>query len=257
VALDDLEGLAALYDHPEPGPGQDVAVRVNMVSSVDGAAAADGLTAGMSTPADRAVFRVLRSVADVVLVGAGTARAENYGPASVPEALAGWRRDRGLRTAPVVVQVTRSGRVHEGHGMFVRPGAAVVVTSTTDPDVLGRLRGLAGDTGVLRARAADGGVDVAETLAALAERGWRRVLCEGGPTWLARMATADAVDEWCVTTSPVALPVRAPRITSGAGADDTTGPHGARRPLALHGLAVYDSTVLARWRRRGGHAASA
>jgi 5-amino-6-(5-phosphoribosylamino)uracil reductase len=257
VPLDDVQGLAALYDHPARERAGPVAVRVNMVSSVDGAAAADGVTAGMSTPADRAVFRVLRAVADVVLVGAGTARAEDYGPATVPAELAEWRARRGLRPAPVVVQVTRSGRVHEGRGMFAEPGAAAVVTSTTDPEVLRHLRGLAGDAGVLRAPATDGGVDVAGALAALADRGWRRVLCEGGPTWLARMAAADAVDEWCVTTSPLALPVRAPRITSGPAAGDAPGTTGTVRPLALHGLAVHDSTVLARWRRPGGHAASA
>jgi 5-amino-6-(5-phosphoribosylamino)uracil reductase len=254
VALDDLEGLAALYDHPAPAAGNRVAVRVNMVSSVDGAAAAAGVTAPMSTPADRAVFRVLRAMADVVLVGAGTARAEDYGPASVPAGLAGWRRERGLRPAPVVVQVTRSGRVHEGRGMFAEPGAAAVVTSSTDPDVLRRLGQLVGDSGVLRAPAADGGVDVPAALAALGGRRWERVLCEGGPTLLARMSAADAVDEWCVTTTPLAVPVHAPRITSGPEVDDTTS--GATlRELALHGLAVHDSTVLARWRRRGGHAA--
>ncbi|MGF1661376.1 MAG: dihydrofolate reductase family protein [Kineosporiaceae bacterium] len=256
VALDDLEGLASLYEHPAPEPGREVAVRVNMVASVDGAAAADGVTAPMSTPADRAVFRVLRAMADVVLVGAGTARAEDYGPAEVPRGLAGWRRSRGLGPTPVIVQVTRSGLVHEGRGMFAEPGRAAVVTSATDPVVLRRLRELAGETGVVDAPAGDGGIDVAAALAGLAARGWGRVLCEGGPTFLARMAAADAVDEWCVTTSPLAVPVAAPRITSGPEVGDPQSRDPAVRELALHGLAVHDSTVLARWRRRGRHAAS-
>lgn len=253
IGLDDLEALAAWYDHPAAEPDSGVAVRVNMVSSVDGAAAADGATAAMATPADRAVFRVLRAVADVVLVGAGTARAENYGPASVPHGLRRWRRDRGLPSAPVIVQVTGSGRVHTGRGMFAEAGAAAVVTSSEDPDVLDRLRRLAGASGVIRARDPGGGVDVTAALDALAERGWRRVLCEGGPTLLARMAAADLLDEWCVTTSPLAVPVRAPRITAGPDPDD--GPTPAPRPLSLWGLAVHESTVLARW-RRGGPAAA-
>ncbi|MGF1647660.1 MAG: dihydrofolate reductase family protein [Kineosporiaceae bacterium] len=256
MALDDVEGLAALYDHPHPEIGTDIAVRVNMVASVDGAAAAGGVTAPMSTPADRAVFSVLRAVADVVLVGAGTARAENYGPASTPAGLVEWRRSRGLRAAPVIVQVTGSGRVHEGRGMFTEPGAAAVVTSSTDPDVLGRLRALAGDGAVLEAPAPDGSVDVPAALSGLASRGWSRVLCEGGPTLLARMAGADAVDEWCVTTSPLALPVLAPRITAGPAVEDSTGEVAAGRPLTLHALVVHDSTVLTRWRRPRGHAAS-
>lgn len=216
-----------------------------MVSSVDGAAAAQGVTAPMSTPADRAVFRVLRAMSDVVLVGAGTARVENYGPASTPDALVDWRRERGLRPAPVIIQVTRSGRVHEGRGMFAEPGAAAVVTSSTDAEVLARLRGLAGESGVIQAPTSNGGLDIPAALAGMAERGWVRVLCEGGPTFLARMAAADAVDEWCVTTAPLAVPVAATRITSGP---DDGGPDRVR-PLHLWGLGVHESTVLARWRR--------
>lgn len=244
IPLADLAGLAAWYDHPAPPPGRGAAVRVNMVSSVDGAAAAQGVSAPMSTPADRAVFKVLRAMSDVVLVGAGTARAENYGPASTPEALAGWRREQGLGPAPVVVQVTRSGRVHEGRGMFTEPGAAAVVTSTTDADVLARLRRLAGESGVVHAPTPDGGLDIPAALATMADRGWVRILCEGGPTFLARMAAADTVDEWCVTTAPLAVPVAATRITAGP---DDGGPDSVR-PLQLWGLGVHRSTVLARWR---------
>src|SRR5690348_5044510 len=54
-------------------------VVVNMVSSVDGAISLDGVSAGLSGADDKAVFFHLRSLADVVLVGAGTAREENYG----------------------------------------------------------------------------------------------------------------------------------------------------------------------------------
>ncbi|MGH8861898.1 MAG: dihydrofolate reductase family protein, partial [Jatrophihabitantaceae bacterium] len=57
-------------------------IRANMVVSVDGAAAAGGLSAGLQTPGDNRVFAALRDLADVVLVGSGTAAAENYGPAS-------------------------------------------------------------------------------------------------------------------------------------------------------------------------------
>src|SRR5436305_295495 len=60
-------------------------VRANFVSSLDGASTLQGKSAGLSSEADRALFHLLRSMTDVVLVGAGTARAENYGGAKAPE----------------------------------------------------------------------------------------------------------------------------------------------------------------------------
>ena len=63
------------------------AVRLNMISSVDGSTALDGRSGGLGGPADRKVFAALRSLADVVLVAAGTVRAENYGPGSLPIAV--------------------------------------------------------------------------------------------------------------------------------------------------------------------------
>jgi riboflavin biosynthesis pyrimidine reductase len=211
-----------------------------MVATVDGAAAAGGVTATISTAADRAVFRVLRAVCDAVLVGAGTARAESYGPAGVPPGLAEWRAEHGLAPAPVMVQVTRSGAVHTGRDMFHPQGRAAIVTSTDDPAVLARLAQLAGPDDVIRAPG-EGGVDVATMLRGLAERGWRRVLCEGGPSLLGRMLAVDAVDELCVTSAPVLAPGPAPRIVEGV----ELSPRG----LLLSALAESDSTLLARWRR--------
>ena len=63
------------------------AVRLNMISSVDGATALDGVSGGLGSLADKKVFAVLRSLADVVLVAAGTVRAEHYGPSTVPIAV--------------------------------------------------------------------------------------------------------------------------------------------------------------------------
>ena len=64
---------AALYAYPS-GPW----LRANMVSSVDGAASLDGVTQGLSSKADRRLFALLRTLADVIVVGAATVRAENY-----------------------------------------------------------------------------------------------------------------------------------------------------------------------------------
>lgn len=70
---------AALYGDLAPG-GTRPTVRLNMIASVDGATAVAGVSGGLGGAADQALFAVLRSQADVVLVAAGTIRAEHYGP---------------------------------------------------------------------------------------------------------------------------------------------------------------------------------
>ena len=76
--LDDA-GLAARYACPEPGQ-RSPWVRANMVASLDGAATLLGRSGGLSSEADQQVFAMLRAITDVILVGAGTVRAEGYGP---------------------------------------------------------------------------------------------------------------------------------------------------------------------------------
>ncbi|MGW3318706.1 dihydrofolate reductase family protein, partial [Streptomyces fungicidicus] len=79
--------LAAAYAYPEPGPeGREPWLRANMVSTLDGAAQHDGRSQPISCPADMRIFGVLRALADVVLVGAETAR-QHSSSASSPAAL--------------------------------------------------------------------------------------------------------------------------------------------------------------------------
>ena len=83
--IEAIEPLAVYRDLPVVGGRP--AVRLNMISSVDGATAVEGRSGGLGGPADRKVFAALRSLADVILVAAGTVRTENYGPANVPIAV--------------------------------------------------------------------------------------------------------------------------------------------------------------------------
>ncbi|WP_369639949.1 dihydrofolate reductase family protein, partial [Nocardia sp. JMUB6875] len=87
IQLTDLtrDELVELYAYPvEPSVPY---VRVNFVTSIDGAVTVDGRSGGLGTPADKTVFALLRDLADVVLIGAGTARAENYGAAQTDSEL--------------------------------------------------------------------------------------------------------------------------------------------------------------------------
>src|SRR3954466_1045562 len=76
--LDD-DTLARLYAYPLLDGGESW-LRVNFVSTLDGAATgADGRSGSINTGADREVFALLRALADVGVIGAGTAGGGGYG----------------------------------------------------------------------------------------------------------------------------------------------------------------------------------
>ncbi|MFP5334800.1 MAG: pyrimidine reductase family protein [Actinomycetes bacterium] len=230
------EVLAGLYACPGPRW-----LRANMVTTLDGAASGgDGLSGSISTPADVRVFVLLRSLADVVLAGAGTVRAERYGPPKARPALARRREAGGQPPAPALAVVTRRGNVPLDQGLFDgdRPALCVTCRAAGD-DALARLRDAAGPDNVVVA--GDEDVDLRRALDALAERGLGRVLCEGGPSLLGDVASAGLLDELCLTTSPVVTGGEAPRIVHGP-------PLGL--PMTLAHLLHGDGTLLARWVRQ-------
>ena len=239
-----VRALAEHYAYPTTADEGRAWLRANMATSLDGAvSAADGRSASVSGEADKQVFRVLRGLADVVVVGAGTARTEGYGPARPHPLLAAARREQGRREAAVVVQVTRSGVVQAGKGMFEAPGAALVAMPAGDDEAHARAVAVAGEDAVLLVgHVKRGGTDLADLLERLAGRGLTRVLCEGGPALLGAMAAADLLDELCLTTSPVLVAGGGNRSVVGAGVDPLR--------FGLAGLLHADGTLLARWERR-------
>jgi len=235
-----LQALADLYAYPDPMPGRGW-VRANMVSSLDGAASgADGRSGSVSGPVDRTVFSVLRSLADVVVVGAGTIRAEGYQAPKPNPAFADRRADAGQLPAPALAIVTRSGRIPADTGLF--QGASptyVVTTSSTD---LTPLHALAGPDHVIVA--GDDEVDLVDAISVLASRGLRRVLLEGGPTLLGGALAANRVDELCLTWSPLLVGGDGPRIATGPPARLTARP--------AHLIAAED-VLLGRWLIQAHH----
>jgi riboflavin-specific deaminase-like protein len=85
-------------------------VIINMVSSLDGKATAEGKAGTIGSPADRTLMRILRARADAVMVGAGTIRAEKL-TLAVPENLSRERKIRGLDPQPLAVIITATGDV--------------------------------------------------------------------------------------------------------------------------------------------------
>ena len=197
-----LDALAGLYAYPDADAlAARPWVRANMVTSADGAAWLDGRAGGLSGPADRLVFSVLRSLADVILVGAGTARAERYRPVRDIEALP--RLRQGQPVTPPIAVVSRAldldldGRLLAG----APPGRARTIVLTTKAAPADRRAAAARHADVIVA--GEDLVTAARAVSALAERGFRRILAEGGPTLLGFIAAARLLDELCLTYSPI------------------------------------------------------
>ena len=234
---DEAELLALFADVPTSG----VHVRANMVSTVDGAATgASRVSGSINGPADFRVFRVLRALADVVLVGAGTVRAERYTPLEVPAELRAARAALGRADALELAVVTASGELPDSLLDTDRP--PLVLTTASAPS-LDALRSRLGEDRVV---VADGGVpgavDPRAVVAALGERGLVHVLAEGGPTLLAQLVDADLVDELCLTWSPQLLGGPAARIRH------LPTWFAPPRALTLAHLLHADGVLLGRWR---------
>lgn len=208
--------LLAAYAPSEPPAGRPH-VRLNMVESLDGSVAVDGRAGPLGGPADRRLFLALRALADVVLVGAGTVRAENYGPVRLAEPLRAFRAGRGHTPVPPLAVVSAACRLNWAGPLFTAapegPRPVVLTVAAAKAEDVAEARRVA-DVAVV----GDETVDVGRVLAALAERGARHVLCEGGPVLNATLLAAGAVDELCVTVAPVMVG-SGPRLVAPAGVD--------------------------------------
>lgn len=192
-------------------------VRSNFVATLDGAAhASDGRSGSLGGDIDTHVFSILRSLADVVVVGAGTARDEGYGPSSVPIAVVSRRLD-----VPEALLV---------------PGQIVITTADAPADAMARLVDV-----VDVIAAGTGSIDWTQVLERLAARGLNRVLCEGGPSLHGDLVALDLVDEICLTIAPVLAAGEAPRIAHSPTAVD--------RPMTLGHALDVDGVLLTRWVR--------
>lgn len=227
--------LASFYADPPAG------VRANMIFSADGAAAFGGRAGPLSGAVDQQLLGVLRGFADVVLVGAGTARAENYGPVRLTEAQQAERHAEGHPDPPPVAVVTRTGDLPAR--LFSDPyqPPILVTTERTAPthdepaDRLSRVFAAGQDS-----------VDLVRAVRLLSAAGMPRILCEGGPTLLDELVETGAVDEICVTLSPklaASQPVR-----SGGPPSLLAVPVGMRLDHAL----VHEDFVFLKYSRTSG-----
>jgi len=228
--VDVYADLPVAHDRP--------AVRLNMIVSVDGGTSWNGVSGALGGPADKALFGVLRSLTDIVLVASGTMRAEKYGPAVLPDAVKAERRARGQRPVPPIAVVSRTCDFDWNAPFFAaateRP--IVVTVETVDGERRKRAEEVA-DVVI----AGERDVDFRAAVRELGARGASSVLAEGGPTLNGELAHAGLLDELCVTLSPLLASGDAKRIIAGSSLDEL-------EPLELRSLLEQDNYLFLRYR---------
>ncbi|TFD81332.1 pyrimidine reductase [Cryobacterium sp. Sr8] len=184
----DAAGRNWLLAHYRQGDGP--FLRVNMIASLNGSATGDdGTSNTLTSRLDRRILGVIRELSDVVLVGAGSVRAEGY---VVPAKAA-------------LAVVTSSGDL-SGHRLDARPADAaghpvLILCARSNLDRARASVGTARAT-IVPLDDEGGDITVAAIVRALADRGLDRIVCEGGPVLAGQLFAADLVDEFCLSTSP-------------------------------------------------------
>ncbi|QXJ20542.1 pyrimidine reductase family protein [Actinomadura graeca] len=231
--------LAERYAYPGHGPF----LRANMVASLDGAAQRDGLSGGLGGEADRALFSLLRGLADVVIVGAGTVRAEGYGPVRPDDGWGGVRDGRA--PVPPLAIVSRSLDLDLDAPVFTEAAARTIVLAPAAADPA-RLRAARERAEVIVAGEAS--LDFTAAVRELEARGHRRMLCEGGPAVLGGLVEAGLLDELCLTLSPRLIGGRPTRILNGP-------PVSVPPEMTLGHALEDDGFLFLRYTSRGGDGA--
>ncbi|SEE95610.1 pyrimidine reductase family protein [Ruania alba] len=209
-------------------------LRANMIASIDGAATHQGLSGGLNNPADKQVFDLLRRLADVVLVGAGTLRAEGYGGLRVDEEDVAWRRAHGLPDHPVLAIVSSRLALEPSSPLFTEaPRRPLLFTHEQSPQ---RQRAALGEVADVVVCGHDA-VDPAGVVAELVVRGMPQMLCEGGPHLLGTLA--GVLDELCLTVSPLLEGGGAVRILRDAPL--------AHQPMRLAGVLRAEDMLFLRY----------
>jgi riboflavin biosynthesis pyrimidine reductase len=228
--LDDA-GLVEAYRLPA---GR--SLRVNFVASLDGAITVGGRSAGLGTPGDKRVFDLLRALADVVLVGHGTAEAEGYGPITADSRVGRLRASLGRpATAPIAVVSRRASLDPDGDLATAAVSPTILVTCASADTAR---RAALADAGVTVLVCGDDDVDLPAALDALADRGHEQVLCEGGPQLLHAALSAGVADELDLSIAPALVGGEARLLGSAL-------PEAVR--LELHQLLEEDGMLFARY----------
>jgi riboflavin-specific deaminase-like protein len=210
---------------------------LNMVSTLDGKATIEWRTKGISSDLDRELFHHLRTQADAVMVGAGTARVERYGRIAKSDELRAKREREGLAADPLAVVVSASLDLPADLPLLQQREQKVVIATGADAV----LQGTQAEIEYLRV-----GDDLPLLLSTLRqEHGVRSILCEGGPTLNSHLFAAGLVDELFLTMSP--------KVSGGAAALTIVAGRGLVEPaeMAPVSVAIGEGELFTRWQTRG------
>lgn len=204
-------------------------IYTNMITTLDGASAVEGLSGGLGGPSDRRMFRALRSVADAILVGSATAMSERYQPA---------RPNQAGKRPPIVI-LTTALHLDIDLPLFRDPASRPILATTeaASERERARFREVAdvvtfGSTSV----------DPHRLVRYLFQRGVRRALLEGGPRVNGHFVAEDLIDEWNLTLSPLLV---AGQSSRSAHSNSACAP----LPRKLERLWESDGTLFGRWTR--------
>ena len=235
------DALAPYLKVDRSQPAHECWVTGHMVAGLDGTASVGGRVGSLSTPPDQALFRRMRQIADIVLVGAETVRREGYGPIQLSEEARAHRLQHARSPTPPLAVVSRSLAFDWSKSVFTdAPEHArthVITCAAADPERRAEAEQVA-EVIV----AGEDRVEPTAALQALAERGYGVVICEGGPTWLGEIVAADRLDELCLTIAPFIggdlLPV------------SVTPPGAGLATFELKGAMTEDHTLFLRYERQ-------
>jgi riboflavin-specific deaminase-like protein len=229
------EELASELRLHELAPPDRPYLGINMVSSLDGKATLDWRTKGLSTEIDRRLFHHLRTQADAVMVGAGTAREERYGRMTKNDELSKKRVAEGRAAEAVAVVVSGRLDLPPDLPLLNEPEQTVLIATGSEAE----LPGLGAHVEYARV-----GDDLPRLMAELHQRGVRSVLCEGGPTLNSFLFAAGIVDELFLTLNP--------KLLGGAAALTIVAGRELVEPLELDLVSVAEAEgeLYTRWRTR-------
>lgn len=215
-----------------------------MVATLDGRATVGGRSGTISGDADRALFHGLRTVVDAVMAGAGTVRTERYGPIVREAERRRKRTGLGLRASPLACVVSSSLALAPDLPLLADPESRVAILTPSD----GRLNETAATVEYVRARRADGSLDLAAALSELQDRlQVGTLLCEGGPHLNGELLAEGMVDELFLSVSPR---LAGEDLTSGAAALRIVAGVALEPPVELRLCSVleHDSHLFLRYR---------
>jgi riboflavin biosynthesis pyrimidine reductase len=216
------------------------AVRINMIVSVDGGTSWNGVSGALGGSADKALFNVLRSLTDVVLVASATMRVEQYGPVVLGSKIQDTRRERGQTPIPRIAVVSRTCQLDWSTPFFTAASERPIVFTVSSATEADRTRAAKVAEVII---AGEDDVDLPGAIAELGSRGVKSVLAEGGPTLNGELARAGLLDELCVTISPLLASGDAKRIIAGSTLDTL-------QPLDLRSICEEDDYLFLRYRPR-------